>query len=190
MPVSVPRELRAFERQFRALGTPGSSTERAFLATVREELKPEIRNMYSSSADPFGSAWTRDKDGRPAYQSKKMGNAIGVARIAGGLAVREWVKWIRAADEGHTWPERTQQVALDKNGRMVRLTKRMKRGQYGPAALNRRAQLVQDRRVGARTLPPRRQQPGGRMPDAWGAAINRGAERGMTEALTKATGNA
>src|SRR5579864_3968684 len=146
--------------------------------------------MYAQSADPFGSAWTRDKDGRPAYQSKKMGNAVGIKRARGGLDVHLWVKWIRAADEGHTFPPRTQAEAsrfYDDKGRRIKL-----------GALNRRAlrlKFVEERKtaahgVGGRVLPPRHMDPRGRMPSAWGEAINRGAERGMRDFKAMVTGDA
>jgi hypothetical protein len=217
MPVTIPGVVRQLERRFASLATPGSALERAFLGTVREELKPEIRKMYQDSADPFGSAWTRDKDGRPAYQSKKMANAVGLKRVEGGLSVRQWVKWIAAADEGHTFPARQAKagnvftttagkfISARDAGRLygkrtIAVTDgngaRFYRNRLDKATGSRFAELVAKGRafdahtVGSRRLPPRRQQPGGRMPEGWGEAINRGSDKAMQRFLAKATGDA
>ncbi len=203
MPVTSNGMATRVARNLAQLATPESSAERAFLAVVRAELEPEIRKMYVDSADPFGSAWTRDKNGRPAYQSKKMANAIGVRRVGGGLQVSEWVKWIRAADEGHTWPARTATHirAFTKAGKEIKAFKRGPTATYrddkgrivrgrasGPVQVNKRAHVFVDanHKVGARTLPARRQQPGGVMPGKWGEAINTGAEKAMAAFMEKA----
>jgi hypothetical protein len=236
MPLQVPKEVGRLARNFRQLGTLGSPTERRFLAAVRDELKPEIRKMYATSSDPFGSPWTRKVGGGLAYQSKKMGNAVGMKRVPGGLSVRDWIKWIRAADEGHTYPARRQTNFLDHRGRLIRqrIFARREERAHGRASqafkvaadriedhslrarvgrfLGLRQRAVADpltdrklarrlatinakrgsaieRHVGARVLPPRRQQPNGRMPDGWGEAINRGTDKGMGDFLKRATGD-
>lgn len=216
MPVTVNGAVGKLGRAFDRFATPGGPVERAFLARIRAGLQPEVRRMYQDSADPFGSAWTRNEDGSPAYHTNKMGHAIHLGRVDGGLVVRYTVKWIKAADEGHTWPARQQGAGaafFDADGKFLSAKQRKRLGgkrtvviAEGNSAryyVNRRDKATGDRfatligrgklvaghTVGPRVLPERQQEPRGRMPDKWGDAINGAAALAMNDFLSKATGN-
>jgi hypothetical protein len=183
------RALQALARNLKALGTPGSPLERRWSATVREPFKPAVQAMYSEGAGPDGP-WKPTVKGRQPFTGRRMPQMVAVKRVPGGFVVAWRRGWMLAQDEGHVFAARRQAQAsrfFDKNGRRI-----------GLGSLNRRAlrlKFVEERTtashaVGQRMLPARPQQPRGRMPEAWGAAVNRGAEKGMRALMEKVTGDA
>jgi hypothetical protein len=181
-------ELRALRASMRELGLTSGRAQRDIAKAVAAEVKGLLKQEFATGEGPDG-AWARTVRGKQALQSKRL--AAGDFQdkpIEGGVEFVSKVSWLRAHQEGHTWPARSaggQSLFFNNKGRLLKLgklSKRVLRVKFVEEKITRK-HTVRERVLPARPIIPE----GGDMPPAWSEAISRGAEAGVQRWYDRAT---
>lgn len=178
------KRLSQLQREMAALAQKEGDAQKSVLRPAARRVQARISHQLGAGVGPDDAPQAPRKDGRPGLASRKIGAAVRVTVVAGGIAGSSSIDWLEAHQKGHEFPQRQhegQKLTFNRRGRLLS-ARRVARSKFVFDRIARR------HTVGARVLPARPIYPeSGELPAPWATAVNSGAEEGLRAWYARAT---